>query len=64
MGRHQWAGIDPQHDVAIIGMVRASCRTIRRYFDDETVARQFARVLARQALRILVDREKKRAGTN
>lgn len=54
---HQWAGIDPQHDVAIIGMVRASCRTIRRFLDDEAVARQFARLLASQALRVLADRK-------
>lgn len=46
-------GHDPAHDAEAIAFIRAGCPTIRRFLNDDKVARQFARLVAYHALGII-----------
>jgi hypothetical protein len=64
----RYRGHDPADDAEAIGHIRSSCVTIRKFLNDDAVARQFARLVAHHALTVYVSlialADKQRAGTN
>lgn len=54
-----WAGSDPQHDAAVIGLIRAGSPTIRQFLNSDAVAREFARRVGRRALLVLAETTQK-----
>jgi hypothetical protein len=56
---HTWAGSDPKHDPAVLGMIRAGSRSIRKFLDSDAVAREFARRVGQCGLLVLAEMTQK-----